>query len=129
VCRSQKVSKRSSLATAIHRASRDDLAAEAIRLHPNSRDWNREDIFLDFSGEGIPAHEKWKASLAHANASANALLCLVSPDWLASQESQVERRVAESLKELNPSRTRAILTAIVRDVTIEGLVAKGFGED
>jgi hypothetical protein len=33
------------------------------------------------------------------------------------------------LKELDPRRTRAILAAILRDVTITQLVAKGFGED
>ena len=111
----------------ISHSSRDDLAAEAIRAHLVKRGWNREDIFLDLSVEGIGAHEKWKASLAHANSRANALLCLVSPDWLASRE--VERRVAESLRELDPRRTRAIIVAILRDVTIAHLVAQGFGEE
>src|SRR5262249_22703784 len=87
------------------------------------------EIFLDFSVEGIAAHEKWKDSLAEANSGANALLCLASPDWLASKESQVERRVAETLSKLDPQRSRAVLVAIVRDLTREKLRAEGFGED
>jgi hypothetical protein len=92
------------------------------------RGWNRREIFLDFSVEGISAHEKWKASLAKANSAANALLCLASPDWLASKESQVERRVAETLAELDPQRCRAVLVAILRDPTLDQLLAEGFGE-
>jgi WD40 repeat protein len=113
----------------ISHSSKDDLAAEAIRIRLVERGWNRKEIFLDFSVEGIAAHEKWKASLAKANSGANALLCLASPDWLASRESQVERRVAETLKELDPQRARAVLVAILRDLTLDELRAEGFGED
>jgi|SRR5580704_16513070 hypothetical protein len=86
---------------------------------------NRREIFLDFSVEGISAHQKWKASLAEANS----LLCLASPDWLASRESQVERRVAETLRDLDRQGSRAVLVAIVRDLKLDDLRAEGFGED
>ena len=48
---------------------------------------------------------------------------------LACLKGEVERRVAESLRELDPRRTRAIIVAILRDVTIAHLVAQGFGEE
>jgi hypothetical protein len=106
------------------------LAAEAMRMNLVQRGWNRKEIFLDFSVEGISAHEKWKASLAEANSGANALLCLASPDWLASRESQVERRVAETLRDVGrPGGSRAVLVAILRDLKLDDLCAEGFGED
>jgi hypothetical protein len=113
----------------ISHSSKDDLAAEAVRIHLVKRGWHRNEIFLDFSVEGISAHEKWKASLAEANSGANALLCLVSPDWLASKESQVERRVAETIRDLDRQGARAVLVAILRELTINDLRAEGFGED
>ena len=113
----------------ISHSSNDDLAAEAMRLHLVQRGWNRKEIFLDFSVEGISAHDKWKVSLAEANSGANALLCLASPDWLASKESQVERRVAETLRDLDRPGSRAVLVAIFRDLKIDDLCAEGFGED
>jgi hypothetical protein len=112
----------------ISHSSKDDLAAEAMRLHLVQRGWNRKEIFLDFSVDGISAHEKWKASLAEANSGSNALLCLASPDWLGSLESQVERRVAETLMHLDPQRTRAVLVAILRDLKLDDLRAKGLSE-
>jgi hypothetical protein len=50
----------------ISHSSKDDLAAEAMRIHLVKRGWNREEIFLDFSVDGISWHEKWKTSLAEA---------------------------------------------------------------
>jgi hypothetical protein len=112
----------------ISHSCKDDLAAEAMRRHLVERGWNHKEIFLDLSVEGIAAHEKWKVSLAEANSAANALLCLASPDWLASKESQVERRVAETLAQLDPQRSRAVLVAILRDLKLGQLLAEGFGE-
>jgi TIR domain len=113
----------------ISHSSKDDLAAEAMRIHLVKRGWYRAEIFLDFSVEGISAHQKWKASLAEANSGANALLCLASPDWLASKESQVERRVAETLRDLDRRGSRAVLVAVLRDLKLDDLRAEGFGED
>jgi hypothetical protein len=39
----------------ISHSSRDDLAAEAIRVYLVGRGWSRNDIFLDFSVEGTAA--------------------------------------------------------------------------
>jgi hypothetical protein len=112
----------------ISHSSKDDLAARAIRVYLEARGWSRSEIFLDFSVKGIAAHETWKTSLAKANSDANGLLCLASPDWLASKESQVEHRVAETLQKLDPRRTRAILVAIWRDLTVAQLCDEGFHE-
>ena len=68
----------------ISHSAKDDLVAEALRTYVAGRGWSREEIFIDASVDGIAAHERWKASLAEATADANALLCLASPDWLAS---------------------------------------------
>ena len=113
----------------ISHSSKDGGAAEAIRIYLVSRGWSRKEIFLDFDVEGIAAHEKWKRSLAEANAGANALLCLASPDWLASLESQVERRVAETLMDLGRCGTRAVIVAILRDLKLNDLHADGFNEN
>ena len=37
----------------ISHSSKDELAAEAMRIHLVQRGWNRKEIFLDFSVEGI----------------------------------------------------------------------------
>ena len=100
-----------------------------MRIHLVKRGWYRTEIFLDFDVGGISAHQKWKASLAEANSGANALLCLASPDWLASKESQVERRVAETLRDLDRRGSRAVLVAVLRDLKLDDLRAEGFGED
>ena len=100
-----------------------------MRIHLVKRGWYRTEIFLDFDVGGISAHQKWKASLAEANSGANALLCLASPDWLASRESQVERRVAETLRDLDRRGARAALVAIFRGLTLDDLRKEGFGED
>jgi WD40 repeat protein len=113
----------------ISHSSKDELAAEALRIHLADRGWNRKEIFLDFDIEGISAHEEWKTSLAKANAGANACICLASPDWLASVESQVERRVAETFRDLDRQGSRAVLVAILRDLELNDLRAKGFGDD
>jgi hypothetical protein len=113
----------------ISHSSKDDLAAEAMRIHLVKRGWYRTEIFLDFSVDGISAHQKWKVSLTEANSGANALLCLASTDWLASRESQVERRVAETFRDLDRRGSRAVLVAILRDLTLDDLRAEGFGED
>ncbi|MGE0701937.1 MAG: toll/interleukin-1 receptor domain-containing protein, partial [Hyphomicrobiaceae bacterium] len=112
----------------ISHSSKDDLVAEAVRSHLTRRGWYRTDIFLDFSVDGIPTTQRWKEALAKANASSAAILCLASPEWLSSKESQVERRVAETLKEADPGRTRAVIVAIARALTRQELREQGFGE-
>lgn len=112
----------------ISHSSKDDLAAEALRGHLVTLGWPRSDVFLDHSIEGIAAHQRWKEALAQANSAANALVCLASPDWLDSKESQVERRVAETLASIDRHRTRAVLIAILRDLRRDDLQNAGLGE-
>ena len=100
----------------ISHSSKDDLVAEALRTHLAGLGWPLGEIFLDHSVDGIAAHEAWQDALAAANSAANALICLASPDWLGSKESQVERRVAETLSKIDQHRTRAILIA-----TLDGI--------
>lgn len=111
----------------VSHSSRDDLTAEALRIWLSER-FGEAEIFVDHAITGIRADERWKQSLAEANGSANALICVVTPDWLDSKESQVERRVFETLRDLDPYRRRAIILAIIRDTTRADMRERGFGE-
>src|ERR1700761_662923 len=74
---------------------------EAIAL----REWliNQEpalanEIFLDLHiAAGIQAGIRWKDALARAHERCEAVICLVSPQWDASDECRTEYRVAETL--------------------------------
>ena len=63
-------------------SSRDDAMASAVV------DWLRargfDDIFVDF--DSIRAGDKWTETLRRASGSCRVVLCLVTPEWLASSE-------------------------------------------
>jgi hypothetical protein len=63
-------------------SSRDDAMASAVV------DWLRargfDDIFVDY--DSIRAGDKWTETLRRASGSCRVVLCLVTPDWLASSE-------------------------------------------
>jgi hypothetical protein len=48
---------------------------------------------------------------------------------LLSKESQVERRVAETFRDLDAGGTRAIIVTILRGLALSDLLAEGFGEN
>lgn len=113
----------------ISHATANDIQAEALRNHLNDNGFGREDVFLDHSIEGIGAHDRWKEALAAANASAIALICLASRDWLDSRWSQIEVGVASQLKQMDRFRARAIIAVLVGGVTRAEMRAKGFTEE
>lgn len=56
------------------------------------------DIFLDVDPSvGLRPGTRWKDALQQANASCEAVVCLLSHNWEASQECKVEYRLAENL--------------------------------
>jgi len=57
-----------------------------------------EEIFLDLDPHtGIRPGERWRHKLQQANARCEAVICLLSKHWEASQECQTEFRYAENL--------------------------------
>lgn len=56
------------------------------------------EIFLDVDpSTGLQTGTRWKDALRRANARCEAVICLLSPNWEASQECRVEYRTAENL--------------------------------
>lgn len=54
--------------------------------------------FLDVDPDtGLRAGSRWKEALRQANARCEAVICLLSPRWEASDECRVEYRTAENL--------------------------------
>ncbi|MCP9623035.1 TIR domain-containing protein [Nocardia otitidiscaviarum] len=80
-------------------SSKDNAEAIALRQWLIEQDPSlAEDIFLDLTREtGIPAGVRWKDALVRANERCEAVICLLSADWLASRECAVEYRTAENL--------------------------------
>ncbi|WP_194853204.1 toll/interleukin-1 receptor domain-containing protein [Nocardia sp. SYP-A9097] len=80
-------------------SSKDNAVAIALRQWLIERDQALADeVFLDVdSSAGIAAGLQWKDALRVAVSRCEALVCLVSTDWLASRECLVEYRTAEML--------------------------------
>jgi WD40 repeat protein len=56
------------------------------------------EIFLDLHRDaGIEAGVRWKDALTRAHERCEAVICLLTPEWEASDECRVEYRVAETL--------------------------------
>jgi hypothetical protein len=79
----------------ISHSSQDNFEALAFRNWLVSEGWTVDDIFLDL--QGIGAGARWKEALAKANERCEAVLFLVSPHSLASNECYVEIRMAEDM--------------------------------
>ncbi|RTL68368.1 MAG: TIR domain-containing protein, partial [Hyphomicrobiales bacterium] len=112
----------------ISHASANDIEAKAFKLHLVDCGIAPDDVFVDHD-DGVQAHTKWKDALAVANAAAGALICLVSPEWLASRWSQIEVGVAEQLRRMDRHQRRAIIIAMLPGTTRAEMQAKGFTED
>jgi hypothetical protein len=79
----------------ISHSSRDNFEAIAFRDWLISEGWAAQDIFLDLHDIGAGA--RWKEALAKANDRCEAVLFLMSPHSLASNECYVEIRMAEDM--------------------------------
>ncbi len=75
---------------------KSENAKEALAIKQWLKDNGWGDVFLDLDGKsGINQGERWKIALRNAKESCEAVLCLVSPAWLESNECQNEYRYAE----------------------------------
>ena len=77
--------------------SQDALEAVALKRWLADNGW--DDVFLDLDArDGLSPGERWKDALRSAADRCEAVLCLVSPTWLASAECKLEFRYAETLR-------------------------------
>ena len=106
----------------VSHATTDNLIAEAMRCHLVEQGWHESDVYVDFSADGVGAHEVWKHAIAKANLGAHAVLCLISEAWLLSTECLTEFRLAET-----KGHGRIVL-ALLGGVTKERMIEAGFGE-
>ncbi len=90
--------------TAIFISHNSNDAREAVALKRWLADNGWHDVFLDIDvKDGLRPGERWKDALKNAADRCEAVLCLVSPTWLASAECWLEYRYAETYR---PSRSR-----------------------
>ena len=83
-------------------------AKEAVALKQWLAESGWDDVFLDIDAkDGLSPGERWKDALRVAADRCEAILCLVSPTWLASAECKLELRYAETLR-------KAIFLAIAK---------------
>ena len=77
--------------------SNDAKEAAALKRWLTDNGW--DDTFLDIDAkDGLSPGERWKDALKNAADRCEAVLCLVSPTWLASAECKLEFRYAETLR-------------------------------
>src|SRR5271165_1413207 len=80
----------------ISHSSKDNFEAVALRYWLAAQGWN--DVFLDLDPErGIVAGERWERALHEAANRCEAVLFLVSVNWLASGWCMREYRLALAL--------------------------------
>jgi hypothetical protein len=85
--------------TAIFISHNSNDAREAVALKRWLADNGWDDVFLDIDVKhGLSPGERWKDALKNAAEHCEAVLCLVSPTWLASAECKLEYRYAETLR-------------------------------
>jgi len=85
--------------TAIFISHNSNDAREAVALKRWLADNGWDDVFLDIDvKDGLRPGERWKDALKNAADRCEAVLCLVSPTWLASAECKLEYRYAETLR-------------------------------
>jgi WD40 repeat protein len=79
-------------------SSRNNAQALALRDWLSSHGWGRDDIFLDIDDEsGIAPGERWQRALNEAASRCEAVVFLISRDWLASRWCHEELALAHKL--------------------------------
>lgn len=86
--------------------SQDAQEAVALKQWLAANGW--DDVFLDIDArDGLSPGERWQDALRVAADRCEAIVCLVSPTWLASAECKLEFRYGETLR-------KAIFLAIIK---------------
>jgi WD40 repeat protein len=80
----------------ISHSSRNNAQAVALADWLAANGWGRDDIFLDFAG-GIAPGERWQKALNDAAGRCEAVVFLISRDWLASRWCHEELALAHKL--------------------------------
>jgi len=94
-------------------SSADNAEAVAIRDWLASEGWN--DVFLDLDPErGIAGGERWERALNHAASRCEAVLFLISPNWLESRWCLKEFNLARKLN-------KRLFGVLVQSIPIEHL--------
>jgi hypothetical protein len=94
-------------------SSKDDLAAVAVHDWLKENGW--DDVFLDLDpGEGIHPGERWERALNEQAMRCEAVLFLVSRNWLASDWCRREYELARKLN-------KRIFVVLIDDLTIAEL--------
>jgi formylglycine-generating enzyme required for sulfatase activity len=94
----------------ISHTSKDNIHALAFQRWLELKGWSRDDVFIDL--HDMQAGEKWRETLIKANVACEALLFLVSPESVDSDECRREVRRAEDDR-------KDVIVAILRDVTVD----------
>ena len=93
--------------------SNDAKEAAALKRWLTDNGW--DDTFLDIDAkDGLSPGERWKGALKNAADRCEAVLCLISPTWLASAECRLEFRYAETLR-------KHLFLALVKPCNIQDL--------
>jgi WD40 repeat protein len=80
----------------ISHSSKNNIQAAALKYWLKDQGW--EDAFLDVSvDKGLSPGEQWKNALSKAADRCEAVICLLSNEWVVSHECKVEYRHAEYL--------------------------------
>jgi sugar lactone lactonase YvrE len=93
-------------------SSHDNRAALALKRWLTSQDpaLSADEIFLKTDPDvGLPLGQRWSDALRQASYRCEAVICLVSRDWLVSKECFSEYRVAETLG-------KQIVIALLEDI-------------
>ena len=102
--------------------------ALALKVWLESQGW-KDEIFLALDPEsGIKSGTRWKEALAQANERCEAIICLISPEWVNSDECGAEYRTAEYLRKTIFVAQIAELGSTDSDKTREWQGCRLFGE-
>ena len=114
----------------ISHASADNAAAAALHLWLGEQGY--DDVFLDIdAGRGLVPGERWQEALKAATHRCEAVLCLVSPAWLASKWCQAEFLTAKLLHKriFGVIVTPVPLDQVPADMAAEWQLCELVGED
>jgi hypothetical protein len=96
-------------------SAKDDFAAVALRDWLNENGW--DDVFLDLDPvQGIQPGQRWEQELNEHASRCQAVVFLVSHNWLASEWCRREHELARKLN-------KRIFVVLIDDMTIEELPA------
>lgn len=96
----------------ISHSSRNNAEALALQTWLEAHGWPKGEVFLDIDPEhGLVAGQRWVSELLKAAGRCEAVICAISPEWLASSYCRVELNQAIS-------KGKAVFGVIVKQVSL-----------